>query len=373
MLYVDIPTQPELQTLVAARSEASVSFYLRTTPETQDIGAARIALGNLLRTAVGELEAAGTDKRTIWPIEEQVHDLLDDDGFWTHQANSLALFVTPGGLRSFRLPNRLEDMVQVSDRFHLKPLLRALTAQQHAFVLALAENEVRLVEVFADLPASEVAVAGMPRDAASAAGTANVNSRSYSGRKGGGEGQKVLLRGYCRKVDAALRPVLAGRSEPLILAAAEPLRSMFRSLATHQNLAAETLDASPVRKSASELAAEARPVLDAIHQREIEAVHALFSARENEGRATTQIARAARAATFGAVDTLLVDIDEVVPGTIDETTGEVSFADEESADSYGVVDEIAGRVLAAGGRVLAVRRDDIPQKQSLAAILRYAI
>ena len=128
-----------------------------------------------------------------------------------------------------------------------------------------------------------------------------------------------------------------------------------------------------MRKSAAELADEARPILDALHAGMIGEVHALFSARENEGRASTQVARAARAATFGAVDTLLVDIDEVVPGTVDETTGEVDFAKSESADSYGVVDEIAGRVLASGGRVLAVRRDDIPQKASLAAILRYAI
>jgi hypothetical protein len=373
MLYVDIPTAPELQKLVAHRGEASVSFYLRTTPETQNIGQSRIELGKLLKDAVAQLEAVGTEKRTIWPIEEQVHDLLDDDAFWTFQANSLAVFVTPASLRSFRLPNHLTDMVQVSDRFHIKPLLRAVSVQQHAFVLALAENEVRLVEVFADLPAQEVKVPDMPKDAASAVGTANVNSRSYSHRLGGSEGQKVRLRAFCRKVDAALRPVLSGRSEPLILAATEPLASMFRSVSSHDHLAAEGIKTSPARKSAAELADEARPILDALHAQAIGDFHALFSARENEGRATTQVAHAARAATFGAVDTLLVDIDEVVPGTVDETTGEVSFGKEDSADSYGVVDEIAGRVLASGGRVLAVRRDEIPQKASLAAILRYAV
>jgi hypothetical protein len=34
------------------------------------------------------------------------------------------------------------------------------------------------------------------------------------------------------------------------------------------------------------------------------------------------------AATFGAVDTVLVDIDTVVPGTIDEDGGTVTFAPE---------------------------------------------
>ncbi len=43
----------------------------------------------------------------------------------------------------------------------------------------------------------------------------------------------------------------------------------------------------------------------------------------------------------------------------------------EHATSYGVVDEIARRVWLNGGRVLAVRKDDVPG-QGVAAILRYA-
>jgi hypothetical protein len=38
-----------------------------------------------------------------------------------------------------------------------------------------------------------------------------------------------------------------------------------------------------------------------------------------------------------------------------------------------VVDEIARRAWLAGGRVLAVRRDEIPGEGSVAAILRYPI
>jgi hypothetical protein len=373
MLYVDIPTPSHLARLIASRSEASVSLYLSTTTDTQAIDQARIQLGNLLKDAVAQLEAVGTPKRTIWPIEEMVQDLQDDDDFWAHQANSLAVFVTPEKLRSFRLPNHLHDMVQVSDRFHLKPLLRATSVGQHAFVLALEENAVRLVEVTADLPAALVKVDNMPKDAASAAGTANVNSRSYAQRKGGSEGQKVLLRAYARKVDAALRPVLDGRAEPLIIAAAEPMASIFRSVCSYDHLAAQGIGTSPNRMSEGELAQAARPILDGLHADLLAEVRELYRVRENDGRATTQIARAARAATFGAVDTLLVDIDEVVPGTVDETTGEITLEKSEGAASYGVVDEIASRVIAAGGRVLAVRRADIPNQDSLAAILRYAV
>jgi hypothetical protein len=81
----------------------------------------------------------------------------------------------------------------------------------------------------------------------------------------------------------------------------------------------------------------------------------------------------ARAATAGAVDTLLVDIDEKVPGLVDDETGAVALAEDDDAASYGVVDEIARRVLLGGGRVLAVRRADLPDATPVAAILRHRL
>lgn len=373
MLYVDIPTHSELDNLIARRSAASVTLVLATSVHTQDTDKARIQLGNLAKTAVEQLEAVGVDKRTVASVEEQIHDLQDDDDFWKFQANSLVLFVTPTSLRSFRLPTHLEDMVQVSDRFHVKPLLRAAGFGQHAFVLALEENAVRLIEVSADMPAAEVRVPDMPKDAASFVGTANVNSRSYAQRKGGGEGQKVLLRAYARRIDEVLRPVLAGRQEPLILAATQPMNGIFRSVCSFGGLVEESIDTSPATMTPAEIAEAARPILDDLHASMIADVRDTFSARENEGRATKQIADAARAATFGAVETLLIDMDEALPGLVDETTGAVTFDDDASAVSYGIIDEIAGRVIKSGGTVHAVRRSEIPGEGSLAAILRYAV
>jgi hypothetical protein len=98
-----------------------------------------------------------------------------------------------------------------------------------------------------------------------------------------------------------------------------------------------------------------------------------FAARGNEDLATTDIARAARAATYGAIETMLVDIDEVVPGTVDEKDGAVTFAKSANTTDYAVVDEIASRVIRHGGRVLGVRKADNPAGKSLAAILRYSM
>jgi hypothetical protein len=240
------------------------------------------------------------------------------------------------------------------------------------FVLALAEGAVRLIEVSADLRAAPIEVDGMPKDAGSAVGRASVNDRSPSGRIQGSEGQKVLLRQFARKVDAALRPILTGSDIPLLLAAAQPLAPIYRSVNTYAHLAATGLDGSPVSLTDAQLAERARAVLDSLYRNEIVHWKTLSAARNDQDRATTDVARAARAATYGAVETMLVDIDEVIPGTVDET-GAIAFSALADAKDYGVVDEIASRALRSGGRVLGVRKADIPGGNSLAAILRYAM
>jgi Bacterial archaeo-eukaryotic release factor family 11 len=373
MLYVDLPTAAELETLAAHRGGPSVSIYLPTTPLTQEAAADRVALKNLAREAARQLREAGADKRLLASLEEQLDDLVDDDAFWRFQARSLAVLATPEHAHTFRLPSALAPTVEASDRFHLKPLLRAVSFPQAAYVLALSENAVRLVEVSADLPAATAKVDGMPSSAAAAVGKASINDRSPSGRIQGSEGKKARLRQFARQVDQALRPLLAGGEVPLLLATAHTLGPIYRSVNSYPHLAAATLEGNPETLSDAELARLARPVLDGLHRERLAAWRELFAAREAQDRATTDVAVAARAATQGAVDSLLVDIDRSVPGTVDEATGAVAFADRPGAGSYGVADEIARRVLAARGRVLAVREDDIPRGQVLAAILRYPV
>jgi hypothetical protein len=345
-----------------------VTLYLPTTPVTQHTQADRIVVKNLTGEALSQL--AEHDKREVQAIEELLFDLVDDDVFWEFQANSLAVFVTPESLRTFRLPNRLQPTVEVSDRFHIKPLLRAITVPQSAFVLALAQNSVRVVEVSADMPAFEVKVEGMPKDAASAAGKASIKDRSPSGRVQGSEGMKVRLAQYARKVDQALRDILGGRETPLILAATEPLLSTYRAVQSYSHLATTALSANPEALSDAELAAAARSILDELFREEIAAIRLLFEQRESQRRTTTDVVQAARAVTYGAVQTLLVDIDAVLPGMVDDE-GIVTFADDPGSMSYGIIDEVARRALLTGARVLGVREADIPGAGSLAAILRY--
>ncbi len=372
MLHVDIPTREDLERLITARGAACVTIYLPTTPVTPEAAGDRIALGNLARAALDQLRAADHDRQAVESIDEQLTDLVEDDAFWAYQANSLAIFATPDNLSTFRLGNRLTESIEVADRFRVKPLMRAATAGQHAFVLALAQGSTRLVEVTADLPAAQVRVPDLPRDLSDAVGRGSLESRSPRGRIQGSEGKKLRMSQYARAVDAALRDLLGGRDTPLILAAGPPLDSIFRQACSYPHLAAPGIEGNPETTSDHDLAMAARDVLDRIHAERIGAFAETFEARARQQRTTTDVAQAAKAAVYGAIAEIAVDIDTTIPGYLDEEDGSLSFAETASADTHGVVDQIAGQALLKGARVLALRREEIPGGGDLAAILRYS-
>ena len=270
------------------------------------------------------------------------------------------------------MANRLSSRVEVSDRFFVKPLLRAATFPPAAYVLALAQGSARLFEVAPDLPVDELRVDGMPRDAASAVGKASIGDRSPSGRIQGSEGQKVRLAQYARAVDLAIRPIVASGDLPLILAATEPLAAIFRGVTSAPGLLVDGIPGNPEGRPVGDLAAAARAILDGHHAAALSSVRDRYAALVPAGRAASDLATVARAAVHGAVDTLLVDIDADVPGTIDPDTGAASV-EAGSTPALGITDELVRHAWAAGGRVLAVRADDIPDGRPFAAILRYAI
>ena len=372
LLHTDIPSRSDIENLAAVRREPCISIYVPTTPITPENEPARIELRNAVDEAAKQLAEAGYARKEIETIAGQAEALGNDPRFWTYMSNSLAVFLTADDIRTFRLPNELTSAVEVSDRFYIKPLLRTVTFPHSGFVLALSQNSARLVEITADSPAVEVTVDGMPTSLEDAIGEVEDPNEPYA-RVASGDLEQDRMTRYARMVDRSLRSVLAAGDRPLILAAAEPLASIYRSVATAANLVEEGISGNPDAMDNSELSAAARTILDDLYDREVARVREDLLENFPRERVGFDLQQVARAATFGAVDTLLVDIDSHHPGYLDEADGHITVSETENARDYGIADEIARRALRTGARVLAVRDEDIPNDGPVAALLRYPI
>jgi len=101
---------------------------------------------------------------------------------------------------------------------------------------------------------------------------------------------------YARQVDRALPPLLNGLEVPLILAATEPIDSIYRAVNTYPHLLAKGIPGNPGTSSDAELAAGARAVLDDLYAAQLRDVQDLYGQRAADGRALSDVAEVARAA-----------------------------------------------------------------------------
>lgn len=370
MLHTDIPTESDFRGLDAVRGEICVSIYLPTTPVTREAKGDRILFKNLVTEAISQLRDAKANKRKVATLEALLMDLHDDDVFWAYLADGLAVFATPDEVRTFRLPITPPQAVEVSDRFHIKPLVALMAFPGACFVLALAQGATRFIEVTSSL-AESVRVDGLPKNMSDALKKQLPRDRAPSGRIQGSEGMKVLTGQYCRIVDRALRPILTGRTVPLVLASVEEMASIYRAHNTYPHLLSTMITGNPEQITEKELAEQAREISIKHAKKVIRDRIKLVEERADKDLASTDVAQIAAAAVRGQVGTLLVDVAASRPGTIDPDKGTITLADAPSAKTYDLLDELVGLTIRAGGEVLPAKSTALPNGSAVAAIFRY--
>ena len=372
MNNTDLLTFADVKKMAQVHEPGCVSIYIPSTPGPIDSDVARLEVKNRFRDAVHQLQAADAGKELINEIAARVDALLEDDDFWRNKSNSLAVFVSPSFTVTYRLPGTLNGLTQVSDRLYLKPLMGTFTFGRAAFVLALSKHSVRLIAVKPDQPAALIQVAGMPKDIESEIPLDLTNDRWTLGHLRLSEDPKVRLREFSQAIDRKVQEATAGSDWPLIIAAAEPVASIYRSVSTSRHLAAETIAGSPDERSIEELASSARLCLDGLHADELTAVKTEFEERPNEDLASTKLDDVAVAAVYKAIGTLFVDVEAHVPGHVDQENGELTLDAEDDASNHCVVDEILSRAILSDAKILAVGAGDVPGGGPVAAVFRFA-
>lgn len=369
MPHKDIPRRQDIEALASARTPHSVSIYTPSGPLPEDAEKARITLKNQVRDAATQLKEAGAPATTIEHLENVLEGFMSDAPFWKYQAQSLAIFITPDDVQSYRLPNRFTATVDVADRFYIKPLMRTITFPQSAFVLAMAQNSVRLIRVTADQPGEVQEVPDMPTDMESFLNR-DVPERQKFDR--GEHDDAVRVQQFAAAINKAVYPVVRATKLPLILASADTLANAYKRANAYEYLAPEMIHGNVEGVSADALAEKARPVLDSLYAAEIAEVVDHFKAREGQLMGSRDLETVALGASMHAIDTLLVDFDQRIAGTLADD-GTVTYSEADDAQNYGVVDEILRRALVVNARVYAVRAAEMPDGATVAATFRFPV
>jgi Bacterial archaeo-eukaryotic release factor family 3 len=383
----DMISRADLQSLMSRTSTPCVSIYLPTHEAGAEIQQDPIRLKNLLRETEERLTAIGLRSREAQEFLEPVQHLIPERPFWQHQADGLALFRTRELFRHYRLPVRFDELVVVSDRFHIKPLLPLFTAGGRFYILALSQNAMRLLQATPHR-VSEVALpASVPASLAEGLKfddpekQLQFHARTASGRGGrsamfygtgsAGEDNKEDLQRYCRQVDRGLHEILREERVPLVPAAVEYLLAIYRQANTYPHLLGEGVKGNPDELRAEELHARAWPLVEPHFRQTREEAVARYHQLAGTERVSEDVKAILPAASQGRVETLFVATGIQQWGSVAPETHAVHPHDAAEPGDEDLLDRAAVAALLSGGTVYAVEPDRVPGGGRAAAVFRY--
>ncbi|PMB03078.1 hypothetical protein CEN45_01930 [Fischerella thermalis CCMEE 5198] len=382
----------EIKTLVENTQSPCVSLYMPTQKAGPETRQNPIRFKNLIREAEERLTEMGMDDAKAVEFLQPAKE-LDKNEFWQHQDVGLAIFISPSVFRYYQLPMDFQELVVVSNQFHLKPLLHLVNNDGRFFVLALSQDNVRFFEgthyniqevEVENMPKSldeallydETAKEGQRRIGTSRGGTANPFSQPGEfhgqGSPDRDEHQKDILQ-FFHIIDDALHEKLRDEKAPLLLAGVEYLFAIYREANSYKNLLEEGIHANVDIIKPGELHEQAWQIVEPIYTQSYEAIMELYQqiAGEGTGRASSDLKEIIPAAYYQRVDYLLVPVDHQVWGSFDSETMAVDLHSEPQPDDQDMLDFAAIHTLLNGGAVYTVDAGELPDGVPAAAIFRY--
>jgi Bacterial archaeo-eukaryotic release factor family 3 len=376
---VDILNAHDLIRLADQRGGTRISIFLPTHRGGPQTERNRIRLKNQLRHAHHALRTDGMPIGQINAVLEPGHRLLDLVGLWDQPSDGLAVFLGPDVFHHLRVPMRLPELVTVGDRFVVRPLLPLLGAGGHFYVMALSQDEIRLfhgtrvgleqveldglpLAVWLTMPRRRPQVHAFLADRGGIGGRA-----MFLG--GGDDDAKPLILQHFRRVDRALRELLAGDQAPVVLAGVRYLQAIYHQVNAHPQVLSAGVDGSPRDTSPDQLHRRTWALVEPLLRGHEAAAAASYRAWQGTGRTSNTPDEVFAAAQQGLVETLFLCTD--TPEWRTRADGEPLILLTDTPTPSDQIDLAAVATLRHAGTVYAVPTARMPDANPVAATLRY--
>lgn len=378
-------SKDDLKALVQKRKDLCISIYMPTHRSGAETQQNQIRFKNLLREAEERLVASGMRPQDARNFLEKAQSLVNNILFWRQQRDSLAFFLSSDLFLYYNLPASIPDLIVVTDRFHLKPLLPVLSRDERFYILTLSQNEVKLYQG-TGLSLREVELVGLPQgiDKALQADEPEKQVRFRSGGASGGdrgsmisghgadiEDTKDNLLRYFRQVDRALKDILKDAHVPLILAGVDFLFPIYREINTYPGLLEENIAGNPKGLTTEGLRKEGFSLISTRCDQEIKDAANLYQQSQGTGLTSSDIKDILIAAQDGRVGVLFVPLGKELWGNFKRDAGQLTFSETAATGGEDLFDLAAILTSINGGRVFVLPPENIPDGLQIAALFRY--
>ncbi len=386
MNYMDTLSKEELKKLVTKPGGQCISIFMPTHQAGRDIQQDQIRLKNLLGAAEERLITGSLRFPEVKELLEPVQNLVLDSPFWQTQSNGLAIFRSREVFTYYRLPFYFAELLVISNRFHIKPILPLLNGEERFYVLTLSQNKVRLFRGTRN-SVSEAELPDVPDTLAEAlkyddpekqlqfhTGTPRGKGRRaaiFHGHAVGIDDNKDRILRYLRLVDAGLHELLKNERVTLVLAGVDYLLPIYKEVNNYPYLAVDGIEGNPEGMSTQELHEEAWAIVEPCFQKKQQEAAARYRQLIGTGLTSNDVKEAVPAAFQGRIELLFVTINLQQWGTYDPNTNTVHSHRKTEPGDDDLLDLAAVQTLLNGGTVYAVNAKKMPDKAPLAAVFRY--
>jgi len=345
-----------------------------------------IRFKNLLREAEERLKGAGIRSAEAKKLLKPAKSIIKDGLFWQYQADGLATFISSDLFYHHRLPLKFDELLVVTGRFHIKPLLPLFSPEGRFYILALSQNEVRFFQC-TRYSVKEVELENFPRSLSDALKyddpekqlqfhtraptVGGERAAMFHGHGVGKDDAKDNILRYFHQIDDGFRPVLSQEKAPLVLAGVDYLHPIYREANSYPHLMDQGITGNPEELKGEDLHEQAWGILEPHFLKGRDEAVALYKQFAGNERASNSLKEIVPAAYEGRIETLFVAVEVQRWGVFDPDNHEVHLHPEPRSGDEDLLDFAAVHVFLNGGGVYAVTWEEMPDEPPLAAIFRY--
>lgn len=177
------------------------------------------------------------------------------------QNGGIAIFSANGKTRVYHAPEMWNEHIHAGTEFYIRPLLSMIMRPPAFYLLALSEQNVRLLRCTADSAEEVLLPESIPGNLAEATHFKQPDHRLEHGsasshRQGDERGIRfgtsadeekhdLYLRQFFSKIDSALRPLFTNQQHPLMLAGVKRHFTLYSDVNTYEKLLEQGVEGSP--------------------------------------------------------------------------------------------------------------------------------
>jgi hypothetical protein len=377
-----LPLRLELQDLLKQNGGPCVSIFMptyRTSGADRRQGATQ--LENLLDKATERLIERGIRRPDADEMLERARALARDTTYWQNGlADGLAVFLSRRFFREYKVPLALDPKLFVDVRFHIAPLLPLYSGDTRFYILAISQNEVRLLEGNRH-EIHEIAPKGLPKSLVDALQkVAAIEPRpqllhddrnDQLGHGAGLEHVNHRLERYFHEIDTNLLNLIGGDQAPLVLAGVERNVGLYRQVSSYKKIPAGFIDGNPELMSPKQLHAAALAIVEPFVRQQEELARQQIDKLGGTQRVTTDPGEIIPAAQNGRIDTLFLREGHQVWGSFDSARNETHLHERAEDGDQELVTVAAEQTFLNGGAVFFCDERHGPRGSPMTALLRY--